>query len=168
MTRGLQERLDALTVRHKVPGAVLGVLRDGAVQTLAAGVLNVDTGVRATPGSLFQTGSITKVYTATLVMQLVEEGALHLDAPVIDVLPELRLADAEAAAQVTMRHLLTHTSGIEGDHFEDSGRGDDVLERYVAGCASLGFSHPVGATFSYCNTGFVIAGRVIERLTGLT
>jgi CubicO group peptidase (beta-lactamase class C family) len=163
-----QERLDALIARHKVRGAVLGILRDDAVETVAAGVLNVETGVAATPDALFQIGSITKVYTATLVLQLADEGQLDLDSPIAAVLPELQLREPHATARVTMRHLLTHTSGIEGDHFVDTGRGDDVLERYVQTCAELGFSHPVGATFSYCNTGYVIAGRVIEVLTGMT
>jgi CubicO group peptidase (beta-lactamase class C family) len=168
MTAAWQSRLDALALRHHVPGAVLGVLRDGRAETFATGLLNVETGVRATPDALFQIGSITKVYTTVLVLQLVDAGELDLDAPIAAVLPELELAEPHATARVTMRHLLTHTSGIEGDHFEDAGRGDDVLERYVESCARLGFSHPVGATMSYCNTGFIIAGRVVERLTGMT
>jgi CubicO group peptidase (beta-lactamase class C family) len=161
-------RLAALAERHRVPGAVLGVLRDGQIEVVASGVLNVETGVRATRDSLFQIGSITKVYTATLALQLTDEGLLDLDVPIAAVLPELQLAEPHAGARVTMRHLLTHTSGIEGDHFVDVGRGDDVLERYVETCAGLGFSHPIGATWSYCNTGYVIAGRAIERLTGMT
>jgi CubicO group peptidase (beta-lactamase class C family) len=164
----VQARLAELIERHHVPGAVLGVLLDGATSVTAAGVLNVETGVRATPDSLFQIGSITKVYTATLALQLADEGALDIDVPIAAVLPELRLAEPHATARVTMRHLLTHTSGIEGDHFVDVGRGDDVLERYVRTCTELGFSHPVSATFSYCNTGYVIAGRAIEVLTGMT
>jgi CubicO group peptidase (beta-lactamase class C family) len=163
-----QARLSTLIERHRVPGAVLGVLVDGTTSITAAGVLNVETGVRATPDSLFQIGSITKAYTATLALQLADEGVLDIDVPIAAVLPELRLAEPHATARVTMRHLLTHTSGIEGDHFVDVGRGDDVLERYVRTCAELGFSHPVGATFSYCNTGYVIAGRAIEVLTGMT
>jgi len=164
----VQARLDALAERHHVPAAVVGVLRDGDVEVVATGVLNVETGVRATPDSLFQIGSITKVYTATLALQLADEGTVDIDVPIAAVLPELRLAEPHATARVTMRHLLTHTSGIEGDHFVDVGRGDDVLERYVRTCAQLGFSHPVGATFSYCNTGYIIAGRAIEVMTGMT
>ena len=163
-----QARLDELAARHRVPGATLGILHAGRVVTLATGVLNVETGVRATPDSVFPIGSITKVYTATLALQLADEGKLDIDSPIAAALPELELAEPHAAARVTMRHLLSHTSGIEGDHFIDVGRGDDVLERYVRTCAELGFAHPVGATWSYCNTGYVIAGRVIERLTGMT
>lgn len=163
-----QQRLDELSRQHGVPGASLAVWAPGGLTEAATGVLNVDTRVAATTDSVFQIGSITKTYTATLVMQLVEEGRIDLDDPVVRVLPDLRLGDEEATAQVTMRHLLTHTSGIQGDFFDDFGRGDDVLRRYVDGCADLGFSHPVGATMSYCNAGFGIAGRVVEVLTGGT
>ena len=64
-----------------------------------------------------------------------------------------------------MRHLLTHTSGIDGDVFTDTGRGDDCLEKYVALLAEAAQNHPLGATWSYCNSGFSLAGRVIEKLT---
>jgi CubicO group peptidase (beta-lactamase class C family) len=67
-----------------------------------------------------------------------------------------------------MRHLLNHTSGIDGDVFTDTGRGDDCVEKYVAGLAGVAQNHPLGATWSYCNSGFVLAGRVIEKLTGGT
>lgn len=163
---GWQQRLDRLAEANRVPGAVLGVLHDGEVSVLATGTLNAETGVEVTTDSVFQIGSITKVYTATMIMQLADEGQLELDGPVVSLLPELRLADDETAATVTIRHLLTHTSGIDGDHFEDTGRGDDVLERYVESCAKVGFTHPVGATMSYCNTGYILLGRVIEKLDG--
>ncbi|MFD9907192.1 serine hydrolase [Streptomyces sp. NPDC059063] len=181
-----QRRLADLATAHRVPGAALGILRlghgdagdigaagdagDTGDEILQAhhGVLNTATGVDVTDDAVFQIGSITKVWTATVVMQLVDEGKLDLDAPVVDVLPELRLTDPGVARQVTMRHLLTHTSGIDGDIFTDTGRGDDCLERYVALLHGARQSHPVGATLSYCNSGFVLAGRVIEKLTGLT
>lgn len=166
-----QRRLSALAERHRVPGAALGILRlrpgagDELVQA-AYGVLNSGTGVPATTDSLFQIGSISKVWTATVIMQLLDAGLLDLDAPVADALPELRLADPDVTKQVTMRHLLTHTSGIDGDVFTDTGRGDDCVEKYVALLADVAQNHPLGATWSYCNSGFVLAGRVIEKLTG--
>ena len=67
-----------------------------------------------------------------------------------------------------MRHLLTHTSGIDGDVFTDTGRGDDCLEKYVELLADVAQNHPLGATWSYCNSGFSLLGRVIEKLTGET
>jgi CubicO group peptidase (beta-lactamase class C family) len=161
-TARLQTRLEELIAEHKVPGAALGILHDGEVTELAAGVLNKNTGYEVTTDSLFQIGSITKVYTATVVMQLVDEGKLELDAPVRTYLPDFTVADADVAAKVTIRHLLTHTSGIQGDHFEDTGRGDDCLEKYLASCAELSQNHALGATMSYCNSGYSVLGRVLE------
>ncbi|MEW2486439.1 serine hydrolase domain-containing protein [Streptomyces sp. NPDC048411] len=162
----LGRRLEELAREYRVPGASLAVHAGGRTVLAAAGVLNQDTGVETTTDSLFQIGSITKTLTTTLVMQLVDEGLLDLDEPVVKVLPEFKVADPDVTASVTMRHLLTHTSGIQGDVFTDVGRGDDVLERFMARCADLDQSHPIGATQSYCNTGFGVAGRVIEVLTG--
>jgi dipeptidyl aminopeptidase/acylaminoacyl peptidase/CubicO group peptidase (beta-lactamase class C family) len=163
-----QRRLSALAKKHGVPGAALGILRDGEIIQAHHGVLNTATGVEVTDDTVFQIGSISKVWTTTVVLRLVDEGLLDLDAPIIDVLPELKLTDPVAAQKVTMRHLLTHTSGIDGDVFTDTGRGDDCLERYTELLADAGQNHPLGATFSYCNSGFVLAGRVIEKLTGQT
>lgn len=166
--RDLVQRLEDLTARHGVPGASLAVLAAGEVVTAAAGVANLQAGVTVTPESVFQIGSISKVYTATLAMQLVDEGQVDLDGLILDVLPGFRVADSEVTKALTLRHLLTHTSGIQGDHFPDLGRGDDAVARFVASCAELGQSHPLGATMSYCNAGFVIVGGIIEHLTATT
>jgi CubicO group peptidase (beta-lactamase class C family) len=168
------DRLAELAGRHHVPGATLGILRMGAdggedeVAEAAYGLLNLRTGVETTTDAVFQLGSISKVWTATLVMQLVDEGKLHLDAPIVEVMPELRLGDPGVAAKLTMRHLLTHTSGIDGDIFTDTGRGDDCLEKYAAALAEAAQNHPLEATWSYCNSGYSLAGRVVEKLTGGT
>lgn len=108
--------------------------------------------------SVFQIGSITKVWTATLVMQLVAEGRIDLDVPVRDVLPELHLGDEQVAA----RHAGTPADPHQrdrGDIFTDTGRGDDFLERYVEGLADAAQPYPLGETFSYCNSGFNLLGR---------
>jgi CubicO group peptidase (beta-lactamase class C family) len=166
MNAGWQARLDELARRHAVPGASLAILAGGEVTALATGVLHKGTRVEATTDSLFQIGSITKPYTATMLLRLVERGLVSVDTPVVEVLPGFRVADPEVSRRVTLRHLLSHTSGINGDFLHDTGRGDDCLARYVTACAGLAQSHPLGATFSYCNSGYVILGRVIERLTG--
>jgi CubicO group peptidase (beta-lactamase class C family) len=168
-----RRRLAELAKRHKVPGAQLGILRfrpgaDDELVEASHGLLNIETGVETTADSVFQIGSISKVWTATIAMQLVDEGLLDLDRPIVDVLPELRLADPDVTKKVTMRHLLTHTSGVDGDVFTDTGRGDDCLEKYVAQLSDVAQNHPLGATWSYCNSGFSLAGRVIEKLTGGT
>ena len=159
-------RLVELADRHRAPGASLAVLSGEEVTALATGVLHTGTGVPATTDSLFQIGSITKVYTATVLMRLIDQTLATVDTPVVEILPTFRVADPEVTEQLTLRQLLTHSSGISGDFFHDTGCGDDCLVRYVRDCADLPQSHPLGATLSYCNTGYIIAGRVIEVLTG--
>ncbi|UMG94660.1 prolyl oligopeptidase family serine peptidase [Nocardioides sp. TF02-7] len=167
-------RLAALARRHQVPGAQLGILRlgsgggDDEVVRAATGVLNAATGQQATEDSVWQIGSISKVWTATVVMMLVDEGKIALDTPVGEIIPELRLSAPGLTEQVTVWHLLTHTSGIDGDIFTDTGRGDDCLEKYVGELADAAQNHPIGATWSYCNSGFSLLGRVIEKVTGTT
>lgn len=165
---GLQSTLDEASQKYRVPGASLAVALGDEQVELATGVVNARTGVETTTDAVFQIGSITKLFTTTLVMQLVDEGKVDLDTPVRRYLPELGFGDLTATETVTLRHLVTHTSGIDGDYFLDTGRGDDCVERYVLACGALPQIHAVGARFSYCNAGFVVAGRVIERLTGLT
>ncbi|MGR6920682.1 serine hydrolase domain-containing protein [[Actinomadura] parvosata] len=166
MAGAMGRRLAELIAEYEVPGAALAYLHEGELHEAAAGTLNVATGVEATTDSLFQIGSVTKVWTATLLMREIERGRLTLDTPVAEVLPGFQVADPEVSKTVTIRHLLTHTSGIDGDLFLDTGRGDDCVARYVEACADLAQNHPLGVTHSYCNSGFVIAGRVAEKLAG--
>lgn len=166
MAGAMGQRLPELIAEYEVPGAALAYLHEGELHEFAAGTLNTATGVEATPDALYQIGSVSKVWTATLIMLLIERGRLTLDTPVAEVLPEFKVADPEVTETVTIRHLLTHTSGIDGDLFLDTGRGDDCVAKYVEACADLIQNHPLGGTQSYCNSGFVIAGRIAERLGG--
>ncbi|MDX6199672.1 MAG: hypothetical protein QOJ79_2823 [Actinomycetota bacterium] len=163
-----QDRLTALADKHGVVGASLAIAYGDETAEAAYGVLNRRTHQPATTDSVFQIGSITKVWTATLVMQLVDDGLIDLDEPLVTYLPEFRVADAGLTKCVTTRHLLSHTSGIAGDFFPDTGRGDDCLEKFVALMADLPASHPLGATMSYCNAGFVVLGRLVEVLRKAT
>ncbi|WP_194818959.1 serine hydrolase [Nocardia sp. XZ_19_385] len=163
-----QNRLDKLRAAHHVPGAALAVVIDGQVHELASGVLHRGTGVEVTTDSVFLCGSIAKVYTATMIMQLVDEGKLDLDAPVIDVLPEFAVPDPEATKTITTRQLLSHTAGLTNDFNYDSGRGDDCLAKFVEAAREVPQDCPTGTTFSYGGIGYVVMGRMIEVLTGLT
>jgi CubicO group peptidase (beta-lactamase class C family) len=163
----LQAVLDAAVQKAGLPGAGLAVLLDGEIVEAASGVLNTRTGVEVTTDSVFQIGSVTKVYTATLVMQLVDAGLVDLDVPVRTYVPEFRVADADATESITVRQLLTHTSGFDGgDHFVDTGRGDDCVARYVEGLGELEQLTAPGALWSYNNAGFTVLGRLIELVTG--
>ncbi len=162
----LSARLPELVAEYDVPGAQAAVLVDGEIVSAAAGVLSLSTGVETTTDSVFQVGSITKVWTATLVMQLVDDGLLDLDEPVVKYLPDFRIADAAANAAITSRQLLNHTSGVDGDLFYDSGSGEDAVEKYLGLIHDARQVHEPGAMFSYCNSGYVVLGRLVEVLRG--
>lgn len=164
----LEQKLAELIEKHHVPGAQLAVLDGDTVTEVAAGVLSLRTGWPVTTDALFLPGSIGKLYTATLVMMLVDEGRLDLDTPIRTYLPDFEVADHRARDIVTPRDLLTHTSGFDGDHFTDTGRGDDALAKYVAGCADLPQIADPGAIWSYSNSGYSILGRIVEVLMGTT
>ncbi|MFI9597759.1 serine hydrolase domain-containing protein [Nonomuraea sp. NPDC052265] len=140
------------------------MLANGEIRDEAAGVLGLRTQVEATTDSVFKIGSITKIWTATLIQQLVDDGVLDLDRPVRDYLPGFRLSDPGATASLTARHLLTHTGGIDGNHFTDTGRNDDAIEKFVATLAEADQLLPPDTVFSYSNSGYVVLGRLVEVL----
>jgi CubicO group peptidase (beta-lactamase class C family) len=154
--------------RWTAPGLTVGLLSDGERAIRAYGVTSLETGYPVRPDTLFLIGSIGKVYTATLVMTLVDDGTLDLDAPVVTYLPDLRLADARARDTLTLRQLLSHQSGLFGDYFKDFGMGDDALARCVASFHTLRQLSAPGELWAYCSTGFMLAGRVVEVVTGQT
>lgn len=158
--------LDGVATEHRIPGAVVAILSGGEANVRAFGVLNVATEEASTPDSLFQIGSITKLWTATVIMQLVEQHALDLDAFVRQYLPDFRVGDDDAAASITVRHLLTHTSGI-ADDYTPTTRGDDALAKYVNDVVpKLALEFHPGADFNYSNAAYVVLGRIAEILCG--
>jgi CubicO group peptidase (beta-lactamase class C family) len=152
--------------KWQVPGVNLGIVLDGVRYTAGLGITNVDHPQPVTSGTIFQIGSTGKTFTAVAVMRLVEQGKIDLDAPLRTWLPDLKFTDAAATEKATMRHLLTHTGGWLGDHFTDCGNGDDVYAKYTATLAEIAQLTPVGEIFHYNNAGFILAGRVIEAVTG--
>ncbi|MGH2617303.1 MAG: serine hydrolase domain-containing protein, partial [Thermomicrobiales bacterium] len=167
--RAVAERLMEAMTATGTPGAALGILAEGREEHAAFGVESIDTQTPVTLDTLFQTGSVTKTVTGTAIMRLVELGTLDLDATVRTYLPEFRLESEDVAAQVTLRHLLTHSGGWWGDFFTDTGSDDDAIEQYVARWfPRLPQLFPLGEFVSYNNSGFTLLGRLIEVATGQT
>lgn len=152
--------------RWTVPGVQIGILHDGQQELLSYGETNRSTGEPVATDTLFQIGSVSKVFTATLALQLADAGLVDIDAPVADVVPELELSDPAARRALTVRHLLTHRGGFYGDRFDDHGPGDDALERAVRAFRDLPQYAPPGQLWAYSNAGFDLIGRVIERVLG--
>jgi CubicO group peptidase (beta-lactamase class C family) len=151
----------------QVPGFVAGIYHAGEQAVVAHGVANVATGAPMREDTGFLFGSIAKIMTTTLVLQQVERGALDLDAPVVDYLPEFRLATPGAAPKVRVRHLVTHTSGIDADLFFPDVAGSDALKIYLERLGrECGVLFEPGEYVSYSNGGMIVAGRLLEVVTG--
>lgn len=158
----LERRVAGLLAEYGIPSAAIGVFHDGEVTEFAVGVKNVETGEPATPGTIYQCGSMTKTWTALAFMQLVDEGKAGLDDPVREHLPGFAVADPEVSARLTPRHLLNHTNGIE-EAYGDPGEDDDVCARMVAGITGAPQVFPLGHTFGYSAAlGYAILARILE------
>ncbi|HET6597090.1 MAG TPA: serine hydrolase domain-containing protein [Anaerolineales bacterium] len=151
--------------RLEVPGVAIGIWHRGKEYAEGFGITSVEHPLPVTADTLFQTGSISKTFTGTVMMQLAEEGKVELDAPVRTYIKEFKLNDKKVAANVTVRQLLTHMGGWVGDYFNDFGNGEDALDKMVRDIAKLPQIHPLGKIWSYNNTGFNIASRIIEIVT---
>jgi CubicO group peptidase (beta-lactamase class C family) len=149
--------------RQRIPGAAIGVLKGGKVVLARGyGLANVERGVPVVPETVFHAASVGKQFTAAAVMLLVQEGKLALDVPITRY-----LAGAPAAwAPITLRHLLTHTSGLP-DYAEavDFHR-DDTEEEMEKICYGLRPQFPAGTRWSYSNTGYLLAGIIIHKVSG--
>jgi CubicO group peptidase (beta-lactamase class C family) len=165
--RAVADAFMAALAASGAPGGALGILADGAEEHAAFGVTDIASQTPVGADTLFQIGSVTKTMAGTALMRLVEDGALELDAPVRTWLPDLELPDEAVAAAVTPRHLLTHSGGWWGDLFADTGDGDDAIARFIARWfPTFPQLAPLGGYVSYNNAGFVLAGRLVEVVTG--
>ncbi|MCK2212311.1 beta-lactamase family protein [Actinomadura sp. ATCC 31491] len=152
--------------KYGVPGAAAGILADGREIHAAHGVTSVDNPLPVDAGTLFHLASVTKTFTATALVRLAAEGRVDLAAPVRRYVPELRLADADSAARITVLNLLNHTSGLEWNLLDGDDE-DGSLAAFVARLEELPLIAPPGVRASYSQAGYNLAGRVIERVTGL-
>ncbi|WP_031069049.1 serine hydrolase domain-containing protein [Streptomyces sp. NRRL S-118] len=157
------DRLHGLAHDHSVPGAQLTIRRAGETVSVATGVTRAGTTRPVTADTAFALGSVTKVFTATVVAQFVAEGDLEWDDPVAEYLAEFDGAVDERMSAITLRHLLSHTAGLVADHELDEA-GEVSLARYTASAAATAALHAPGHCFSYSNTGYSILGRVIETV----
>ena len=164
----LAERASKLMQKHSIPGMALGMIIDGTDHAMGLGITSTETQLGVDERTLFQIGSTTKTFTAIALARLSEEGTLHLDDSVHSHVPELKLADQDVADTITVRHLLNHTTGFAGDLFANTGNGDNSTALYIEHMRELPQLLPPGTIGVYNNAAFVLAGRVIEKVTGET
>jgi len=149
-----------------IPGMALGIVQNGQIAHMQGFGVADSSGRAVTPQTPFRIGSLTKAFTALAVMQLVESGKIDLDAPVQTYLPWFELADKEAAATITVRNLLNQTSGMSTKDGNRFWRSQEGLEATIRGLSTIQLTQPVGTTYQYCNINFMIAGLIIEKVSG--
>ena len=153
--------------RQQVPGLSLAVVQDGRVVKLQGyGFADLELQVPVTPDTVFEIGSITKQFVAAAIMTLVEQGKINLNEPASAYLPELPFAWRE----VTIRQLLTHTSGIP-DFEEILGYGayrtPTTAQQLLAVAAAKPIAFSPGAQWHYSTTGYYLLGLIIEKASGV-
>jgi CubicO group peptidase (beta-lactamase class C family) len=155
---------------QRVPGLALGIVEDGRVAYVRGFGKADDSGRAVTPQTPFIIGSVAKSFTALAIMQLVEANKIDLDAPVQRYLPWFRVADEEASAKITVRHLLNHTSGIStktGRSYQGNGdTSDTALEQAVRKLKSAELSAPVGSKHQYSTINYSVLGLIVQTVTG--
>jgi len=167
-TNGLQEQLEAAIDATGVTGASLAIWDGTALHTAVAGVRNSVTGDPMTVDTVMHIGSITKVMNTVLLMQLVDEGRIALEDPVVKHLPELRLSDQEAPKKIGCCMLVNHTSGINGEWLPEYGPDRERIVDSMERCVELDQLHAPGEATSYCNMATVIAGYLTQKLRGVS
>ena len=155
-----------------VPGVAVGIVKDGAmVYAKGFGVTQRDGGAPVTPSTIFQLSSIAKTFTSTAILQLVEQGKVDLDAPATQYLPYFALADGRQD-EITVRHLLTHTSGLPDNSWTDMSkylepRVDDMaLEDQVRSAREVSLLFDPGTEFEYTSLGYDVLGDIVAKVSG--
>lgn len=162
---------EVLTLAHKYRqfnGTALVAENGKVVYKGAFGLANMEWNIPNTPETRFRLGSITKQFTATVILQLAEQGKIKLDGKLSDYLPEYR---KDVGNKVTIHHLLTHTSGIpsytsQPGFFENVSRNPYKVDEFVKKYASGELEFEPGSKFLYNNSGYFLLGAIIERVTG--
>ncbi|HUR48772.1 MAG TPA: serine hydrolase [Acidimicrobiales bacterium] len=168
-TDRLEERINREMAAAKVPGASLCVIHDKeVVYANGFGTTSVeDGGLPVTPRTLFRIGSTSKPLTATAMLRLIEQEDLDLDRPVKSYIPWFALKDSDASAKVTVRHVMTHTSGLAVDAAHWGPRDPNGLERYVRDeIPGYDLVADPGEVFQYSNPAVDVAGYVAEVVAG--
>ncbi|NIM95082.1 MAG: serine hydrolase [Anaerolineales bacterium] len=155
-----EEEMDRL----KIPGVAIGVLHNEFLSTKGLGVTSIKNPLPVHEETLFQIGSITKTFTCSAIMSLIENEKLSLDTKIINILPDFKLKDDEVTSNCNIQHLLTHSGGWVGDFFIDTGSGDDALDLYMNRMTDLDQVASLGSYYSYNNSGFSLLGLILERI----
>jgi len=163
--RDVDSYITAEMQRNNIPGLALAITQGDQV-VFSKGYGTAGNGRIVTPDTPFYIGSQSKSFTALAIMQLVEQGKLDLDAPVLTYLPWFRVADPQAAQKISIRHLLQHTSGLSEAGYIPNFPADTDLETMVRDLSKAQISASVGTEMQYYNPGYDTLGLIIETVSG--
>ncbi len=163
------EAIDAFLTKqvqaNRIPGLAVAIVQDDQI-IFMKGYGEAEPGTAVTPQTQFYLGSMTKSFTALAAMALVHEGKLDLDKPVQDYLPWFKVADPEVSAQITVRNLLNHTSGLNEINDPNAAVITQNLEEQARYLAQVKPDTIPGSTFSYYNQNYRLIGLILEQVSG--
>ncbi len=169
------QKIDSLILSkmkdNRIVGLSIGVVKDEELfYTKGYGFTSVDSLYKVTEHTVFHTASITKVFTASAIMQFVERGEIKLTDKLTDHLPDFKMKDLRYK-QITIEHILTHSSGLPWEHkFNNSPNDSTALEQFVNDLKNEKLRFAPGQKFdgtTYSNVGYSILGLIIQRKSGL-
>ena len=176
----IEEIIKKHVTSGKSPGISVGLINESDIQTFNYGEIKKKSNITPTVNTVFEIGSMTKTFTATLAVQLQQEGILSLDEPITKFLPELKNSIFDKN-NITLYHLLTHTSGISefslntffSQMFSIIFTGKSRIteyeyntEKFLKYISTLKLRNSPGSTWEYSNLGFGLVGKIFERITG--
>ncbi len=167
-TTQLQRIVDKASAESGAVGGQVSVIVGAQHADFVFGSANAELNLPMTSDTVIQIGSTTKVFNAALVMTLLEQHRLDLDVPIVQYMPRFHVADPKARGAITLRQLLSMSSGLDNGPYTQFSNGDEALASYVDSLRTLPQVFAPGKGFGYSNAGMSIAGRVVEVLTGET
>lgn len=169
----LTERIDSIITckmnEYNIPGLSIGIVKnDTIIYTKGYGVASINSYKKITEVSIFHTASVSKIFTALAVMNLIQNNKLALDEKLVSVLPELKFSDKRAEA-ITIKHLLNHTSGIpdvSDYNWSNNNQEDNSLKDYLKK-QNFKLKFQPSSQYSYSNLAYDILGYVIKKSSGI-
>lgn len=168
----LNNKVDSIVINkmntYNIPGLSIGLVRnDSIIYSKGYGVKSIKAENLITELSVFHTASISKLFTAVAIAELIEQNGGSIDDKLVDLIPELKYDD-DRVNFITIKNLLNHTSGlpdINNYHWDNNNQSDDSLQKYVLGC-TLKLDFTPSSKYQYSNLGYDILGYLIEKVSG--
>ncbi|MFT4805402.1 MAG: CubicO group peptidase (beta-lactamase class C family) [Psychroserpens sp.] len=168
---GFNEKVDSIVIHkmneYNIPGLSIGLVsNDSIIYTKGYGVRNIETNTPVSEHTIFHTASISKLFTSSAIIKLINDGLLSLDDKLYEIIPELQFKD-ERIKKISIKDLLNHTSGlpdIGNYHWENNNQSNTSLKEYILSL-NLTLESAPSLNYSYSNLGYNLLGYVIEKKT---